>query len=51
MLLVQNMEYDLGDASKWEFMFSTMDKPLLTIPTVDDEDILDMDEDEVMNNL
>ena len=40
------MVYDLGDASKWEFMFSTMDKPLLCIPAVE-EDILDLDEDEV----
>lgn len=39
--------YDLGDASKWEFMFSTTDKPLLMIPTVDDP--LEIDDDEVLS--
>lgn len=42
------MSYDLGDATKWEFVFPTMDKPLLTIPTVDDS-ALDLDEDEVVH--
>lgn len=39
--------YDLGDASKWEFMFSTTDKPLLMIPSVDETDPLDIDDEEV----
>lgn len=42
--------YDLGDASKWEFMFSSSDKPLLMIPTID-EDPLDIDDDEVGSDL
>jgi len=42
--------YDLGDASKWEFMFSTTDKPLLMIPSVDEADPLDLDDEEVNIN-
>ena len=42
--------YDLGDASKWEFMFSTTDKPLLMIPSVDEADPLDIDDEEVNIN-
>lgn len=42
----QDLVYDLGDASKWEFMFSTTDKPLLMIPV--DEDPLDIDDEEVL---
>lgn len=41
------MVYDLGDASRWEFMFSTTEKPLLLIPSVDEADPLDIDDDEV----
>ena len=40
--------YDLGDAARWEFMFSTSDKPLLVIPSVDEADPLDIDDDEVL---
>ncbi|CAH3167529.1 unnamed protein product [Porites lobata] len=43
---VQDLVYDLGDASKWEFMFSTTDKPLLLIPTLDEADPLEIDDDE-----
>lgn len=43
----QDLVYDLGDASKWEFMFSTTDKPLLMIP-VDEADPLDIDDEEVL---
>ena len=46
----QDLVYDLGDASKWEFMFSTMDKPLLMIPSVDETDPLDIDDEEVYIN-
>lgn len=42
--------YDLGDASKWEFMFYTTDKPLLMIPSVDEADPLDIDDDEVLSH-
>ena len=40
------MTYDLGDAAKWEFLFPTLDKPLLGLPAVD-EGNLDLDEEEV----
>ncbi|XP_001632291.2 dynein regulatory complex subunit 7 [Nematostella vectensis] len=42
---VQDLVYDLGDASKWEFMFPGTEKPLLSIPTMEDEP-LDFDDDE-----
>ncbi len=42
----QDMSYDLGDAAKWEFLFPTLDKPLLGLPPVD-EGNLDLDEEEV----
>ena len=29
------MVYDLGDASKWEFFFPNVEKPLLVIPGED----------------
>ena len=45
-LCFQDMTYDLGDAAKWEFLFPTMDKPLLGLPAMD-EGNLDLDEDEV----
>lgn len=47
---VQDMVYDLGDASRWEFMFSTTEKPLLLIPSVDEADPLDIDDDEIDEN-
>ena len=40
----QNLVYDLGDATKWEFFFSNVDKPLLVVPG--DEPKLDEPEDE-----
>ena len=46
-VLPQDLVYDLGDASRWEFMFATTDKPLLMIPSLDD-DPLDVDDDEVL---
>lgn len=39
------MVYDLGDPARWEFMFPGSDKPLLMLPTVDDEP-LDLEDDE-----
>jgi hypothetical protein len=42
----QDMSYDLGDAAKWEFLFPTLDKPLLGLPAMD-EGNLDLDEEEV----
>lgn len=32
MLSLQNMVYDLGDATLWEFFFPNVDKPLLVVP-------------------
>ena len=43
---VQMISYDLGDCTKWEFMFPGLDKPLLQIPEADDDLLLD-DDDEV----
>ena len=40
----QNLVYDLGDATKWEFFFPNVDKPLLVVPG--DEPKLDEPEDE-----
>jgi hypothetical protein len=37
--------YDLGDPARWEFMFPGSDKPLLTLPTLED-DSLDLDDEE-----
>ena len=31
-LLLQTMQYDLGDATKWEFFFPNVEKPLLVVP-------------------
>ena len=28
----QNLTYDLGDATLWEFFFPNVDKPLLVVP-------------------
>ena len=40
---VKNLVYDLGDATKWEYFFPNVDKPLLVVPgeeieTLEDED-------------
>ena len=43
---LQNLSFDLGDVAKWEYMFLNTDKPLLALPTLND-DPLDVDEDEV----
>ena len=29
---LQNMVYDLGDATKWEFFFPNVEQPLLVVP-------------------
>ncbi|KAK3749491.1 hypothetical protein QZH41_013464 [Actinostola sp. cb2023] len=42
---VQDMVYDLGDPARWEFMFPGSDKPLLMLPTMDDEP-LDLDDED-----
>lgn len=34
--LTQNLVYDLGDSSKWEYFFPTVDKPLLIVPPGED---------------
>ena len=40
------MHYDLGDAAQWEFVFPTMDKAVLAIPSIDEAG-LDLEDDEV----
>ncbi|XP_052769766.1 dynein regulatory complex subunit 7-like [Mya arenaria] len=45
---VQNLSYDLGDCTKWEYMFPNTDKPLLQIPEAE-EDIMDGLDDEEEN--
>lgn len=40
------MTYDLGDCTKWEFMFPTNEKPVLLLP---DEDIDIEFDDEVVS--
>ena len=42
---LQDMKYDLGDCTLWEYMFPTNDKPQLVLP---DEDNLDDDEENVI---
>ena len=45
--LFQNLSYDLGDCTRWEYMFPNTDKPLLQIPEAE-EDIMDgLDDEEV----
>ena len=36
----------MSDVLKWEYMFPNTDKPLVTIPDVND-DLLEIDDDEV----
>ncbi|KAF6021549.1 CCDC135 [Bugula neritina] len=44
---VVDLKFDLGDCSLWEFMFPSSDKPLLSIPDLDEDlDIDDEDEEE-----
>ena len=31
-MLFQTLQYDLGDATKWEFFFPNVEKPLLVVP-------------------
>ncbi|KAH3848102.1 hypothetical protein DPMN_090451, partial [Dreissena polymorpha] len=45
---VKNLSYDLGDCTRWEYMFPNTDKPLLQIPEAED-DILDGLDDEEEN--
>ena len=40
----QNLMYDLGDATKWEFFFPSVDKPLLVVPGEEMEGITEEDE-------
>ncbi|XP_045186908.2 dynein regulatory complex subunit 7-like isoform X2 [Mercenaria mercenaria] len=49
---VKNLSYDLGDCTRWEYMFPNTDKPLLQIPEAED-DIMDGldDEEEAQEDL
>ena len=40
----QDLKFDLGDCSLWEYMFPTSDKPPLSIPDPDED--LDLDEED-----
>ena len=45
----QGMVYDMGDATKWEYFFPNVEKPLLVLPDHHDssrEELLDDDDDE-----
>ena len=33
----QMLQYDLGDATKWEFFFPNVERPLLVVPGVGEE--------------
>lgn len=46
---VKGLSYDLGDCTRWEYMFPITEKPLLKIPDVED-DIGDLDDDEEEEN-
>ncbi|ESO96481.1 hypothetical protein LOTGIDRAFT_115813, partial [Lottia gigantea] len=43
---VQGLSYDLGDCTKWEYMFPCTDKPLLQIPETEEDLIGGLDDDE-----
>ena len=45
---MQSMVYDLGDATKWEYFFPNVEKPLLVLPDHDAirEELLDEDDDD-----
>ncbi|KAL8615670.1 hypothetical protein ACOMHN_034820 [Nucella lapillus] len=40
------ISYDLGDCTKWEFMFPGLDKPILQIPEADDDLMMDDDDED-----
>lgn len=44
--LIKGLQFDLGDASRWEFMLPSNDKPLLKVPNIVDKD---QEEEEEVN--
>lgn len=47
ILCPQNLVYDLGDCTRWEYMFPNTDKPLLQIPEAEDDIMDGLDDEEV----
>jgi hypothetical protein len=45
LYILQVISYDLGDCTKWEYMFPGLDKPILQIPDPHDDLLLDDDEE------
>jgi hypothetical protein len=45
--MLQNLSYDLGDCTRWEYMFPNTDKPLLQIPETEDDIMDGLDDEEV----
>ncbi|XP_055956877.1 dynein regulatory complex subunit 7 [Patella vulgata] len=43
---VQGLSYDLGDCTRWEYMFPGLDKPLLQIPEAEEDLMAGLDEEE-----
>lgn len=46
-LFLQNLSYDLGDCTRWEYMFPNTDKPLLQIPEAEDDIMDGLDDEDV----
>lgn len=44
-MFFQDLQFDLGDPVRWEFMLLGTDKPLLSLPEMEEEE--DLAEDEV----
>ena len=51
VFLLQGLSYDLGDCTKWEYMFPNTDKPLLQIPEAEEDIMEGLEDDEVYINL
>lgn len=51
VLILQNLSYDLGDCTRWEYMFPNTDKPLLQIPEAEDDIMEGLDDEEVCKEL
>ena len=50
-LLWQQMQYDLGDSTIWEYMFPSNEKPILHIPEEETTTFDDDEEVRIQNNL
>ena len=45
------LQYDLGDATRWEFFFPNVERPLLVVPGVGEEGQAGGEEEEVSSEL